>query len=214
MKYDGENDFFYISDGDPYVYTEQKRDYGRVISRANGARILDFGAHCGFFNLYACRSSTPSSLISVEPDSVVIPALRRNARKDTEIHQAAIVDSSFEGSVIPLYLGKTYRTTNSVEPYAGRQSVLVPVISFQSLLLTGVNFVKCDCEGGEYSLDWSNMPSSVHTIALEYHFARERWHEEMKKMDDCFLQQGFSHIKAPKINTFQKVSTGLYVRGE
>lgn len=213
MQYHDEYKVWYLGHGDPYVFTEQRRDYGRVAERARGARVLDFGAHCGFFNVYLSRNFEPDSIISVEPDMRMVDVLRRNAMFGTEIHMAAVVDLSYEFTTIPLYLGKTFSATNSIEPFRGREEVQVPVVHFQELLATGVNFIKCDCEGGEYSLDWSNLPNSVHTIAIEFHFNRTAWAEQMQKIDDTIIGQGFRHIRKPKVNNFRKIDTGLYVRG-
>lgn len=213
MFYHDVHQVYYLGAGDPYVFTEQKRDYGKVAERAKGKRVLDFGAHCGFFNVFVSRNYPPDSIISVEPDPRAEEVLRKNIRGDTELHMAAVVDHDFPDLCIPLYLGKTFSATNSVEPFKGRASVEVPVIHFQELLRTGVQFIKCDCEGGEYSLNWDGLPKSVETIAIEFHFHRVGWEGCMEDIDDSLTAQGFTHVKKPKLNTFQKISTGLYVRG-
>lgn len=213
MQFHDLHQVYYLGAGDPYVFTEQKRDYGRVAARAEGKRVLDFGAHCGFFNVFLSRNFPPSHIISVEPDPRAEEVLRKNIRPDTDLRMAAVVDHDFVGETIPLYLGKTFSATNSVEPFKGRTKVDVPVVSFDYLLQTGVQFIKCDCEGGEYSLNWNNLPDAVETIAIEFHFHRPAWEDSMKEIDDSLLAQGFTHVKKPKLNTFQKISTGLYVRG-
>ena len=213
MQFHDTHQVYYLGAGDPYVFTEQKRDYGRVAERAKDKRVLDFGAHCGFFNVYLSRNFPPSSIISVEPDPRAEEVLRKNIRADTELRMAAVVDQDFVGETIPLYLGKTFSATNSVEPFKGRAKVEVPVISFQDLVRTGVQFIKCDCEGGEYFLNWDHLPDTVETIAIEFHFHRAEWEETMLMIDDSLIEQGFTHVKKPKLNTFQKISTGLYVRG-
>jgi len=215
MKYHEEHDVFYLGHGDPYVFTEQKRDYGRVAHRAIGARVLDFGAHCGFFNVFLNRTAIPAHITSVEPDPRVQEVLHRNCNMDrTRIIEAAVVNNDVyeEGGTLPLHLGKTFSATCSLEHFRGRETVEVPLVSFQTLC-ENKHFIKCDCEGGEYGLDWSDIPDRVHTIAIEFHFARPQWAEQMHVIDEQLLFQGFTHIKAPKLNTFQKISTGLYVRG-
>ena len=213
MRYHEEYDVYFVGDGDPYVFTEQQRDYGRVAERAVSARVLDFGAHCGFFNVFLSRNHAPKSIISVEPDIRMEEVLRKNIRPDTELHMAAVVDQEYPDLFVPLYLGKTFSATNSVEPFRGRVEVEVPVVPFQDLLLSGVEFIKCDCEGGEYSLNWSDLPATVHTIAIEFHFHRPNWEFKMAEIDKALLDQGFTHVKAPKVNNYSKITTGLYVRG-
>lgn len=213
MRYHKDYDVYFVGDGDPYVFTEQKRDYGRVAERAVSARVLDFGAHCGFFNVFLSRNHAPKSIISVEPDIRMEEVLRKNIRPDTELHLAAVVDRQYPDLFVPLYLGKTFSATNSIEPFRGRDTVDVPVVHFQELLETGVEFIKCDCEGGEYSLIWSDLPTSVHTIAIEFHFHRPSWEVAMENIDWTLRNQGFTHVKVPKVNNFSKITTGLYVRG-
>jgi FkbM family methyltransferase len=214
MLYHPDYHIWYLGHGDPYVFTEQRRDYGRVAQRAENAVVLDFGAHCGFFNVYLNRNFSPARMISVEPDRRMEEVLLKNIRvENTLLIMGAVVDETYPELTIPLYLGKTFSATNSVEPFRGRDSVDVPVLHFQLLLAEGVNFIKCDCEGGEYSLNWSNLPTSVHTIAIEFHFHRPKWYHKMVEIDKTLISQGFVHVKQPKLNTFQKVSTGLYVRG-
>lgn len=212
LKYHKEFGVYYFCDGDPYVFTEQKRDYGRVAARADDAVVLDFGAHCGFFNVFLSRNYSPAKIISVEPDKRLAPILRKNARCGTEVHIAAVVDKSFKAKEIEFYLGKNFAATNSIEPYRGREKVTVPTIKFQDLLKRGVTFIKCDCEGGEYSLDWTKLPKRVHTIAIEFHYMREAWKERMKEIDAQLVAQGFEHVRQPKVNDFRKVDTGLYIR--
>jgi FkbM family methyltransferase len=213
MLYHPEYDIWYLGHGDPYVFTEQRRDYGRVAERAKDAVVLDFGAHCGFFNVYLNRNYPPKKIISVEPDKRMFEVLLKNINtENTKLIMSAVVDQEFPALFIPLYLGKTFSATNSIEPFRGREEVQVPVVHFQDLLREGVEFIKCDCEGGEYSLNWSDLPSLVHTIAIEFHFHRSDWHSRMVSINRTLKDQGFSVVKQPKLNTFQKVSTGLYVR--
>lgn len=49
MEYHEDHEVYFLGRRDPYVFTEQKRDYGRIAHRAAGKRVLDFGGHCGFF---------------------------------------------------------------------------------------------------------------------------------------------------------------------
>ena len=214
MQYHPEYDIWYMGHGDPYVFTEQKRDYGRVAQRAENAVVLDFGAHCGFFNVYLTRNFNPRRIISVEPDKRMFEVLLKNINTDnTKLRIAAVVDETYPELTIPLYLGKTFSATNSIEPFRGREAVEVPVVHFQELLRDGVQFIKCDCEGGEYSLNWNDLPTIVHTIAVEFHFHRSDWYHKMVEIDKNLISQGFVHIKQPKVNNFRKVDTGLYVRG-
>jgi FkbM family methyltransferase len=213
VKYHPEFGVYYMGEGDPYVFTEQRRDYGKIAHMAEGRNVLDFGAHCGFFNVFVSRTYPPAKIVSVEPDERSHPALEKNMRADTILLKAAVVDKSYEGSHIPLFLGGTYASKTTTEPVRGRDTVLVPVVKFQRLLRAHkIGFIKCDCEGGEYKLDWHDLPDTVKAIALEYHFRRPEWEAEMNAMDKVLLDQGFHHVHKPKFNGYSKISKGMYAR--
>lgn len=193
------------------MFTEQKRDYGRIAARAKGAAVLDFGGHCGFFNVFLARNHRPRSIVTIEPDPRLLPILRRNCMRKSRIVSAAVVDEFYPDDEISLYLGRTFSAANSVEKFRGREEIRVPVVRFGDVV-EDIEFIKCDCEGGEYGLDWTDLPLSVHSVAIEFHFFRPAWEQGMYDIDDALLDQGFEHVKRPKLNTFQKINTGLYVR--
>lgn len=211
IRYHEDWDIYYAVDGDPYVWTEQRRDYLKVTERANGADVLEFGSHCGFHNLWLTRNANPRSITSVEADPRLEPLIRKNMRPDTNLIMAAVVDDP-EKDTVPLHLGKSFTATNSLEHFRGRRVIDVPTVQWRDLLEKEPDYIKCDCEGGEYLLNWADLPYSVATIAIEFHFHRDWWIEEMDTIDYELLQQGFRHIKKPKVNTFQKVNIGLYAR--
>lgn len=213
MKFHEEYQVYYMGYGDPYVFTEQKRDYGLIAPRAQGKVVLDFGAHCGFFNVFVSRHFPPAKIISVEPDPRPQPALKKNARKDSIVIEAAVVNKDYPGSTIPLYLGGKQSSRTTTIPVVRREVVDVSVVKFQDLVKKHrVNFIKCDCEGGEYDLDWSNLPPSVESIALEYHFKRVGWLQKMRIVDQALLNQGFTHAYSPRYNSYSETSKGMYIR--
>lgn len=210
IQHHPEFDIYYAGHGDPYVWTEQRRDYSRVTERANDQLCIEFGAHCGFHNLWLTRNTNPKHIISLEPDPRLEPIIRKNMRPDTELIMKAV--TNLEPDEVPLYLGKTFTATNSLEPYRGRREVMVPTIEWWDLLEREPGYLKCDCEGGEYGLDWSDLPDSLRTVCIEFHFNRDYWHDAMHEIDETLLEQGFNHVKRPKVNTFRKIDIGLYVR--
>lgn len=213
MKYHPEYDVYYMGDGDPYVFTEQKRDYGKIAPMAEGRNVLDFGAHCGFFNVYVSRNYPPAKIVSVEPDARSHPALEKNMRPDTVLLKAAVVNKNYGAKDIPIYLGGNYASKTTTEAIRGREVIHVPVVKFQKLLRAHkIGFIKCDCEGGEYNLDWSDLPDTVRAIAMEFHFKRFDWEAEMHALDKILLGQGFTHVHKPKYNSFSKISKGMYMR--
>lgn len=162
-----------------------------------------------FFNVFLSRNHSPEFIRTIEPDPRTEGVLKKNCRIDTEIIMAAVVSNGPE--TIPLFLGKTFSATNSIEKFRGRTSVDVTTIDFKEVI-KDIDFIKCDCEGGEYSINWNDLPERIETIAIEFHFNRPHWEDQMREIDESLLGQGFVHVKKPKVNNFQKINTGLYVR--
>lgn len=212
VKFSKKHGVYYMRDGDLWVHETQKKDYGKVIELASNKNVLDFGGHCGFFNLFVSEEN-PKAVVTIEPDVRNFPALERNCADNTTLINAAMVNDDYKKDNIDLYLGRKYSGSNSVEPFRGRQVVNVPVVKWkQTLRKYRIQFIKCDCEGGEYFLDWSGLPSRVETIAMEFHFHREEWCDKMWEIDEELQSQGFKHVKAPKVNRYFKGSNALYTK--
>jgi len=208
-EFSPEIDAYIGAPADVYVYKEQNRCYGAMKDRLDGANILEFGAHCGFFNLWARRNAKPKKIVSIEPDPATYAVLEKNCGATSVIRQAAVVGADYASREVTLYRSKTYSSKNTIEPVRGREQVDVPAVKFKSLL-RGINVIKCDCEGGEYGLDWEDLPDSVHTIAIEFHFNKPDW--TIERIQRPLFAQGFKPVRAPKYNSFSKVGIGIYKR--
>lgn len=193
---------------------KQMRDYKALLPcPIKNPVILDLGGFIGTFVWFARRNMNPSKIISVEPDPDNIEMFHKNWTKDqVTLYEAAVTMSDTD--TLPLYLGKTYRSCNSLEPFRGREKVDVPTVSFRTLLdKYQPNIIKCDIEGGEFGLDWKNLPESVKYVTMEIHQRRLVWVDQMKIIDQKLLDQGFTHVKAPKHEvTFHKVDTATWRR--
>jgi hypothetical protein len=54
--------------------------------------------------------------------------------------------------------------------------------------------VKCDVEGSEFSLDWTNLPACVRAIGIEFHTRRDLNRDKAKAIVATFAEQGFKPV--------------------
>ena len=176
--------------------------------------ILDLGGYIGTFAWFALNNLSPKMVISVEPDPSNAEVFKKNFghHDGVILHQSACTMKSED--TVSLYLGKTYASCNSLEPFRGRQKVDVTTVSFPVMLdMYQPDIIKCDIEGGEFGLDWTNLPDCVKFIVMEIHQQRPAWIEQMKEIDQQLLDQGFEHVVRPKhYVTFPKVDIGAWRR--
>lgn len=195
---------------------KQMKDYKSLLGCGiESPMILDLGGYIGTFAWFALKNLNPRGVISVEPDPSNIEVFDINFGGQPEsvyLYKAACTMS--DNDTLPLYLGKTYASCNSLEPFRGRQKVNVKTVSFKTLLdRHQPDIIKCDIEGGEFGLDWTNLPDCVKFIVMEIHQQRPAWIEQMKEIDQQLLDQGFEHIVKPKhIQTFHKIDIGAWER--
>lgn len=219
VRLDKELDLFTRGPGDAGVVKEQRQCYRLMLEHDfRGGPMLDIGGHIGAFAQFIRQNPTVGHITSVEPDPNNIRVFKKNLSRlgDCKLVEAAVVPGLTESKAesVILYLGKNYPSCNSLEPFRGREEVAVAPVSWEQLLQehpwTGI---KCDIEGGEYLLDWTRIPDHVTMIAMEYHFQRPHWATLFRKIHRQLTKQNFFRTKKmPKVNTFSKVTIGIYAR--
>lgn len=176
--------------------------------------FLDLGGFIGTFVWFAKEHLKPTHIVSVEPQSSSWRVHEVNFQGDPMVTllKAAVVENGPE--TINLYLGKTYPSCSSLQPIRGRSVEVVKTVEFKQLLDEHKPvLIKCDIEGGEYLLDWGELPEYVKSLCFEFHHSREGWLEKQIALDECLLAQGFTHVKAPKNKiTYQRTTIGIYAR--
>lgn len=211
--YQSEPSGLWVRDKGDEGVIKQMKDYNSLLAAdIQGTRILDLGGFIGTFAWWAEKNLDPTYVVSVEPDPSNIELFKKNIGLRTELIEAAVTMKT--GDTLPLYLGKTYRSCNSLEAFRGREKVDVKTVGFQDLLdRTNPDIIKCDIEGGEFGLDWTIIPPEVKFIVMEIHQQRPQWIEQMKVIDQQLLDLGFEHVRKPKHElTFHKVDIGAWRR--
>jgi FkbM family methyltransferase len=177
--------------------------------------IVDIGANMGIFVLWAARQATQGKILAIEPTSA-IDVLRMNVERNglsnvVPIQAAAGIDGGKFEIV-------TYPGFNIVNHHAGwrpkrwtkffiwllyRKYQSKPVLehaqvrSLKRMLdengIERVNYLKCDCEGGEYEIFHTlgdETFSRIDKIAMEFHEYAPGQHRQ--ELVDILKRHGFA----------------------
>jgi FkbM family methyltransferase len=150
--------------------------------------VLDIGANYGSFT-YSILSNNPKNVYCVEPSSFICEILKNNVGQNNNVTiiNKAISDNNSDCIDIPDK--GVYIYDNEEKKYS--------TITFKNLIkqnnITKVDFLKFDCEGGEYSIfNFDNqeyIKNNIKNFAGEWHISNhENSIEKFKIFRDCYLQ--------------------------
>ncbi len=130
------------------------REYADYFPFYRKARVLDVGAHWGYFTLFAQRNlAAGSHIVAVEPASANLAILRANVQ-GVDVVEGALGGEA--GSAV-LYGGRSVNHSlfgaevNALSSDAGSHVRVVSLGDVLDRFEAGeVDFAKLDCEGGEY----------------------------------------------------------------
>jgi len=157
---------------DPYL-----RRYGRA-RLARARTIVDVGAHVGSFALYAADIAKDARVIAFEPSSATFALLARNvARNGLANIEARNAGLGRARATARLTLSKSNPGANTLhalaaDDVAGVEDVAIESFSDVLAGLDTVDFLKLDCEGGEYDVLLPLRPdelAKIGYVAMEYH---------------------------------------------
>jgi short-subunit dehydrogenase len=159
-----------------------KTIYEDLFDVEEGDVVVDIGAHIGAFS-YAIRNKKPSKIVAVEPSSIRHATLKKNLEGLPVTYIKKGIDATNQ------------KITNGLE-FDGIVEDL-EITTFQDLVkennLTHIDFLKVDCEGGEYSiLDEKNIDwvlANVKKISGEWHLGNKQRKEQFRKFRDTYLKK-------------------------
>lgn len=140
-----------------------------------GKKVLDIGAHAGFFAL--CCARLGASVVCAEPAPDNLVLLSHNVRRNEFQEKIAIQETAISSSADPKTL---CRKGDPYGYYLGKPEspldVSVPTMTLQTLLerhnVEEAALLKLDCEGSEYEII-SSTPAELlrrcERIRMEYH---------------------------------------------
>ena len=149
-----------------------ERLYERYRSVKDGEVVVDLGANIGLFP-WSLKSKSPSKVIVVEPSHSLIPALTNNMSKlpfPTKVFEYAIGAENGE---------KVMGDYDWLAGEATPGSTTFKVKTFKDFLadaeLDRIDFLKVDCEGGEYDIfteeNYEFLTKNVKYITGEWHLS-------------------------------------------
>jgi FkbM family methyltransferase len=144
-------------------------------------RILDVGANIGLFGVFALERWPDAEITSFEPDpdnfrvlDLTVAANRRDGYWDAV--PAAVSDREGELSFAPGGEAKAHLAPGG----AGEETIVVPAVDFFGRVGDGVDLVKMDIEGGEWSILADPRMASVPARVI-----RLEWHTEFCPAEDA-----------------------------
>lgn len=202
--------------GERYIYYEvfMKSTYlsaGQVIRP--GDTVIDIGANVGFFSILAASLVGPSgTVVAFEPRSETFAQLQRNVAvsgmKNIRARQMAVAGS--RGRSL-LFVGDDPGISSlfkSVDGKSQSQSEEVATTTVADIMkdegLAHCNYLKVDCEGGEYAI-LETLPADLATridqITMEIHHIPGRDASELdRRLDDL----GFRAQARGKLSSYRR----------
>lgn len=182
--------------------------------------VLDVGGHIGAYARICCKIG--ARVVTIEPEATNLAVLERNVAEFgdlcTVIAAAATDDTTMLAAKdATLYLhGRTHTGLNSLHSKStvSTGSVQVPVISFRSVLAeVRPTALKVDIEGGEWLLDWDDVPEHVSKINIEMHMipANGGGRTHAPIVHQKLIDQGFTVTREPNFTTMWGTQA-MYVR--
>lgn len=180
-----------------------------------GFKILDIGANCGAFAVWAAARWPDSEIFCYEPVPETFQYLARNIinlcpGQAIETTQAAVTGD--EAGLVRIYLGKNNCGEASLRPMTEQSHLSQMVMSIPPKQLPLAHFIKLDCEGSEFEiLDTLITYGKRHfwAILVEWHSDELRRQIEGILVDYTLLK---AECAAPGRGTFCYVHRSLVVR--
>ena len=142
--------------------------------------VVDIGANYGVFSLYT-QMFKPKKVYSVEPVRTTFKQMKKNLDKYGVvcINKSISSENGYESFAITDVNGNNYALKNidGYHPSSMKNQEIVETITINQLIsdydIPHINFLKVDCEGGEYDLfttiDKEYLKNKIQKTAIEYH---------------------------------------------
>ena len=166
--------------------------------------VLDLGGHIGSFACLAVPQGCSVKSYEPEPDNIAVMRRQREGGlgpDEWQICRAAVAMA--EGQADFFVNDRRNKGAHTLRPTRGRRKVTVATASWTGSALRPVwkrpiTAIKCDIEGGEYSLDWSSVPATVRVIAMELHLQPKGWRDKARRLYDQFVGDDWEAVVEPK----------------
>ena len=170
--------------------------------------VVDIGASVGPF-VYSIVNKKPKEIYCIEPSKQLFPTLVSNTSKFCKTTPIIYINSAITDgqSEVKVFSKDNKNIYGGISDYSS--------ITFKEFTksygITKINFLKLDCEGGEYSIfnaeniDW--ILTNVDKIAAEFHLMYSGYKERFREFRDKYLQR-FKNYRVIS-NGHQNIHTGF-----
>lgn len=153
-----------------------KGEYGSIPQ--GKINVIDIGANNGLFALYCTYKNPHAQIHCCEPVPACAEHIRQmsitNNLHNIHVHQLAVSDKEWTQN---LYLGDQTVAASLYEGIAsGHNAITIKTDTLENIIhrnnLGKVDFLKVDCEGGEYDIFYSTSVDTLNRcayMAIEYH---------------------------------------------
>ncbi|MGI9458825.1 MAG: FkbM family methyltransferase [Pirellulales bacterium] len=169
------------------------------------AVVVDIGAHCGSFSLFAALGLDSScNIYSFEPDAENFELAKRNLDRNNKANVAlermGVGGQTEEREFFKAGLATAQHSTVTGMTIKDGDVQKVQVIGaedlFTKLGCTKIDFLKIDCEGAEYDFFYNASPEilkQITTISMEFHDLDSVGNTGLS-LAKFFVAQGFSVV--------------------
>ena len=201
---------------DAYALYES-HGYHRMGVRA-GDVVLDLGAHIGCVASRAALVGA-AKIVCVEAEPENFELLQQNTRTFPQVE--AIHGAVWGGDAQNVQLHRVKRRddgghstgTHSCLFTTHGDTIPIPRVDFRELLNEyQPTVIKCDTEGAEFSLDWTNLPESVRSVGMEYHTRRDQNRDKAKAIHQILEAQGFKPVHRLNLESNFSAIVAFYSR--
>lgn len=162
-------------------------------------RVLDIGANCGAFSIWARQRWPECDVIAYEPQPSIFAFLQENTKHDPKIvrEMAAVGDPTGFCKLRP---GLDTRLCSSLYDIGRQGNASINVRVIDPMLLPPADIIKVDTEGAEgYIVE--HLPHIPTLLVVEFHSERLRQRceaalaDKMTLLSCQVLQPGWGHAK-------------------
>lgn len=161
--------------------------FGLTFDWSRCKAIIDVGANIGTFTVFAAHKSPQATIISVEPEPGNLVLLEKNVQDNGLTSRVRIVPAAIGGADGEMTLHVSSKSSGGhslYHRYGETRDVAVKVLSLPTLFrehsIDTCDFLKLDCEGGEYDALYALSAEElrrIHFMAVEYHhFSKDPRH--------------------------------------
>jgi len=153
--------------------------YGIRATKRPLERILDVGSNVGFFGV-AARERFPDALIHAYEPNPVLQSHLTNQAKEFDFRYFAEAVGGHGGKVNMTFGAGTDTNLGRVDEAGNGSIAKIPLEEAVARLGGHVDFMKMDCESGEWEMfEESKCWSSIQAISMEYHLFHGETHQEV-----------------------------------